>query len=57
MLNSYQLKQIYDAWCSDNEAYVERWIDFVELIAKEFDTTGDEVMRVLQTCRWFRKGE
>ena len=57
MVNGYQLKLMYDAWSSDNDAYIDRWIDFVEMAAKEFNTTGDEVMRVLQTCRWFRKGE
>ena len=57
MLNSYYLKNIYDQWRQDNDAYAERWLDFVEMIAKEYNTTGDEVMRVLQTCMWFRRGE
>ena len=52
----YKLKDMYDAWSCGNEAHRENWLDFVEMSAKECGTTADEVMRYLQTCRWFKKG-
>ena len=52
----YNLKNMYDAWSCGNEAYRDNWIDFVEMAAREYRTTQDEIMRYLQTCLWFKKG-
>lgn len=55
-MNLYNLKTMYDAWRCDNPEYCVYWLDFVEMAAKEYHTTADEIMRYLQTCSWFKKG-
>ena len=57
MLSETELRRMYHIWQQGDEYYVYHWIEFVEHAAKQFNTTGDEVMRILQKCYWFRKGE
>ena len=47
---------MYDQWSCGNDTYIEDWINFVEMVSQELNIPGDEVMRYLQTCTWFKKG-
>jgi hypothetical protein len=57
MMNEQQLYQMYQAWQQDQENYVRDWCDFVEWAAKWNRTTGDQVMKILQTTYWFERPE
>jgi hypothetical protein len=48
---------MYQQWIQGVEDYAHCWIDFVEMAAKEHSTTADQVMKELQKCVWFRKGD
>ena len=56
-MDTRTLQHMYQAWMQGQENYVRDWYDFVEWAAKMNNTTGDAVMRILQTCHWFEKGE
>ena len=56
-MDTRSLQHMYQAWMQGQENYVRDWYDFVEWAAKMNNTTGDAVMRILQTCHWFEKGE
>ncbi len=56
MLNN-ELHKMYQAWQQGNDNYVYDWARFVEWAAQWNNTTGDAIMRELQTCYWFKKGE
>jgi hypothetical protein len=55
MLNLIQLELMYQQWIQGNDEYTVRWVDFVELAAREMNTTQDEIMRELQKTYWFKK--
>lgn len=57
MIDRRQLEIMYQQWVQENDRYVERWIDFVEMVARDHYTTADQIMKELQKCYWFRKGE
>jgi hypothetical protein len=57
MINLRQLEIMYQQWLQENDRYIERWIDFVEMAARDNATTADQIMKELQKCYWFRKGE
>jgi len=52
-MNEHILKHMYQAWQQDNDNYRRDWSIFVLKAASTFGTTGDEIMRILQTCNWF----
>lgn len=56
-MNERELHHMYQAWIQGQQDYANKWFDFVEYAAKWHKTTGDEVMRVLQTTYWFQRGE
>ena len=37
--------------------YAHYWLDFVEMAARVNQTTAEEVMKELQKCSWFVKGD
>jgi hypothetical protein len=47
---------MYQQWIQGVEDYAHHWIDFVEMAAREHSTTADQIMKELQKCVWFRKG-
>jgi hypothetical protein len=53
MFDARHLESIYQQWIQGNEAYIHRWAEFVEMIAKMNNVSGDVVMRELQKHRWF----
>jgi hypothetical protein len=48
---------MYQQWMQGMNDYAHRWLDFVEMAARANDTTADEIMRELQKCYWFNKGD
>jgi hypothetical protein len=56
-MNERQLFQMYQSWQQGQEDYIRDWCDFVEWAAKWNQTTGDHVMRILQTTYWFKQPE
>ena len=53
-MSPQHLQIMYQQWQQDNENYVKDWVAFVEIAAKEYQTTQDEVIRQLQKCYWFQ---
>jgi hypothetical protein len=53
-MNELQLQHIYQAWQQGNDHYERDWSYFVEYAAQRLGTTGDQVIRVLQKCHWFK---
>lgn len=51
------LQNMYQQWMQGNDDYIYRWYDFVLLVSKHYGSGMDDVMRVLQTCNWFIKGD
>jgi hypothetical protein len=57
-MDTRTLHHMYQAWIQGkDELYQDHWYDFVEFVSRQQGTTGDNVMRILQTCQWYRKGE
>jgi hypothetical protein len=52
-MSPQHLQIMYQQWQQNNENYVLDWISFVEIAAKEYQTTQDEVICQLQKCYWF----
>jgi len=52
-MDSRHLQHMYQAWASGQEDAERDWYHFVEWAARLNNTTGDAVMRVLQTTYWF----
>jgi hypothetical protein len=51
------LHHMYQAWMQGNEHYIRDWYSFVEWAAHLNNTTGDAIVKELQKCYWFKKGE
>jgi predicted transposase YbfD/YdcC len=56
-MNTRALQQMYQAWQQDNEDYIYRWVDFIEHAARILNQQQDEIMRELQKCAWFIRGD
>jgi hypothetical protein len=52
-MNERLLQQMYQQWQQGNEQYAKDWSIFVLKVAENYQTTGDEVMRMLQKYHWF----
>lgn len=57
MIDRRQLEIMYQQWIQGVEDYTHHWIDFVEMAARDQSTTADQVMKELQKCIWFKKGD
>jgi len=57
MIDRRQLEIMYQQWIQGVEDYAHHWIDFVEMAARDQSTTADQIMKELQKCVWFRKGD
>lgn len=55
MIDARTLHHMYQAWCQGQDDPERDWSHFVEWAAKWNGTTGDQVMKVLQTTYWFKK--
>lgn len=56
-MNERSLHHIYQAWQQGQEDYIRDWSRFVEWAASVNNTTGDAVMKILQTTYWFERPE
>jgi hypothetical protein len=54
-MTSRELQLMYQQWCQGNEDYGHRWLDFVEMAARQFKQPESEVIRELQKHYWFVK--
>jgi hypothetical protein len=54
-MDSRSLQHMYQAWAQGQEDATRDWVNFVEWAAKWNNTTGDNIMRILQTTYWFKK--
>lgn len=52
----YNLEEMYRAWQQGNENYIQDWVHFVEMAAREARVTNAEMMRELQRYHWFEWG-
>lgn len=57
MISEQQLHHMYQSWIQGQEDPVRDWSYFVESAARWCNTSGDEIIKVLQTTHWFDKPE
>lgn len=50
------LEIMYQQWIQGMNDYAHHWLDFVEMAACVNGTTADQVMKELQKCSWFVRG-
>jgi len=55
MVDKRFLEMMYQQWIQGNEFYASRWLDFAQLAANHNRTTIEEILKVLDTCLWFKK--
>ena len=51
------LQQVYQQWSDGQSNLAARAVDFVELASRITGTPPDRLMRDLQRCSWFQRGE
>ena len=54
MISEQQLHHMYQSWCQGQDDPDRDWSYFVEWAAKWNNTTGDQIMKVLQGTYWFK---
>jgi curli biogenesis system outer membrane secretion channel CsgG len=52
-MNLQLIEIMYQQWQQGNEDYVRRWVDFVEMAAKQTQHTQLELVTALQKTNWF----
>lgn len=57
MIDRRFLEHIYQQWSHGMNDYAHHWIEFVEMAAKTTGTSADQIMKELQKCTWFIKGD
>jgi hypothetical protein len=53
-MTGQHLQSMYQQWQQDNDQFIEDWLTFVELAAREYRTNEDIIIRELQKYSWFR---
>ena len=56
-MDQWTLKNMYQQWADGQSDVASRWLDFVEMAARVYGITPDQVMKELQKCQWFLRGE
>jgi hypothetical protein len=54
-MTARELQIMYQQWCQGNDQSAFRWLDFVEMAARQFKQPESEVLRELQKHHWFVK--
>jgi hypothetical protein len=54
-MTSKELQLMYQQWCQGNDQSAFRWLDFVEMAARQLKQPESEVLRELQKHYWFVK--
>ena len=57
MVDLRLLQSMYQQWCQGNENAAFRYLDFIEMASKQMSIAQDQLMRELQKCSWFIKGD
>jgi hypothetical protein len=52
-MTGQHLQIMYQQWQQDNDYFIDDWLKFVELAAREYRTSEDTVIRELQKYSWF----
>jgi hypothetical protein len=52
-----ELQRMYQAWMQGNEHYVRDWYNFIEWAAKWNGTTTEKILKQIEQCHWFKKGD
>jgi len=55
MANVKQLELMYQQWIQENNSYIARWQDFVELAVRETGITASVIVNELDKTRWFKR--
>lgn len=55
MANVKQLELMYQQWIQENNSYIARWQDFVELAVRETGITASTILSELDKTRWFKR--
>ena len=56
-MDQWTLKNMYQQWADGQTDATRRWLDFAEMAARVHCTTADQIMKELQKCSWFLRGE
>lgn len=51
----FDLERKYQQWQQGNLTYINRYMEFVELIARENNSQLDIILQELEKYPWFRK--
>ena len=51
------LQQVYQQWSDGQSNLASRAVDFIELAHRLTGVPKDQLMRDLQRCSWFQRGE
>jgi hypothetical protein len=54
-MTARELQIMYQQWCQGNDQSAFRWLDFVEMAARQLKQPESEVLRELQKHHWFVK--
>jgi len=46
---------MYQQWQQGNDNYIERYMDFVSMVARIFNYTTEEVLVLLENTSWFKQ--
>lgn len=51
------LQTMYQQWSDGQSNATARYIDFLEMASKQIGVAQDQLMRELQKCYWFKRGD
>lgn len=51
------LQTMYQQWAHGQSNASARYIDFIEMASKQMGIAQDQLMRELQKCYWFKRGD
>ena len=54
-MDSRFLEHMYQQWIQGNDYYVSQWMDFASVVARYYNVSIEEAIKVLETCRWFKR--
>jgi len=57
MIDIRFLQMMYQQWCQGVEDAAFRYVDFLEMASKQTGVAQDQLMRELQKCYWFKRGD
>lgn len=55
MANVKQIEMMYQQWIQENNSYIARWQDFVELAVRETGITAAVILNELDKTTWFKR--